>query len=1360
MSVGLIGAFEMRSAAWASYVDRLEMYFVANGIKPEVQLPTLIAVMGEEAYELLVNLASPRKPSELKFKEAVDLMQQHLEPTPSVLAERYKFRQRRQTTEENVSEYVAELKKLSRYLMSYGSAYSPKTTLDLTYTKAVKIASTLEAAERDSAAVEKPLDGGSQAIQAVNAISHGGERGVLPRVIRGKGARDGAPGLRGGQSGQSGSVGAERWRGGAAAGERDGGRYAVCTGCGSSDHRYAVCRFRNYMCSWCRRKGHLRRACPERGGRGSGGRRAGDRAELNYAGAEDLGEESLEENFHHLCLNDYRPVSLPVVVDAVTINMEVDTGSAVSCISADTYNLYFKHHRIQSSALILNFYDGSKIKPLGLIKPMVRYGDHKKRLELFIITGGNTSLLGRQWLTELNIRVPMLSVCHKIDVNNGKITWSTELNKLCSRYKELFSGGLGRFTGGQATLRVREGATPVFHRARPLPYALRERVDAELDRMLRDGVIEPVDCSDWASPLVPVNKADGSLRVCADYKATLNPVLQIDRYPLPRIEDLMVRLSGACFFSKIDLSQAYNQIELDDTKKYTVINTHRGLYRYNRLVYGLASSPGIFQRIMCNLLRGIPNVEIFLDDVIIGGKTISEHLEALQEVFSRLHNSGLKLKSSKCVFLVNEIRYLGYVISKDGIKTDPSKIEAIAKLPRPSNVSELRSFLGILNFYGKFIKNMSSRLVPLYELLKKDTEWNWSAECENAFIKIKKILSSVDTLAHYDSKKPLVVTCDASGRGIGGVLTQIDAGSGGERPVAYASRTLTDAEKNYSQIHREALAIIFCVNKFHQYLYGRHFTLRTDHKPLVSIFGPNTGIPAMVASRMQRWAIILSAYSFDIEYVRTDENSADGLSRLPIDCKQSEPTPPEQTYLHCIQDSLCLDYNEIKNETIRDPILAKVLLYIRDGWPAHCELTNMKPYWNRRNELYEELGCVMWGHRLVVPEKCKSKILKIIHEPHMGIVKSKALARSYVWWAGIDEAVERACRECEACAAQADAPPRQTPRMWPWPSRPWTRLHLDFLGPIGGKTFLVVVDAMSKWIEVFHMTGVSASYLIDRLNELFSRFGIPKQIVTDNGTQFASKEFEYFNQYYGIQHIFTPPYHPSSNGLAENAVKTLKRIIKKALQEKRDINRALWSFLLYYRNVEHCTTGESPAMLLLGRPIRTRLDVIRPDREGKVRCAQQRQQEAAGGANRTFDKSDTVWYRQYLKGEKWIPGQVVEVLGSSNFRVRGSDGGVVHRHIDQLRRRPSESRQSLASAPSVLGEQLDSANAQGSDPEGAGSEEDESEGPTGERAPRVAEPPASQPQPAPASPGGSGHVSAAAALRVRPIRQCRLVKPK
>ncbi|XP_061724707.1 uncharacterized protein K02A2.6-like [Cydia pomonella] len=1396
MSIGKMSEFDVTGGTWSSYVDRLEMFFLVNAIKDELKLPTMIAVMGNGAYELLVNLASPKKPSEVTYKEAVDLLRHHLQPTPSVLAERYRFRQRRQNNGENIATYVAELKKLAReckfdatlnenlrdqFVCGLRSdiirqrLFAEEDTL--TYTNAIRIATSLEAAERDAAAVEPSSGTGSSGAgptvsAAVHALAPGGPRGnqmrgsratggwrarSLGSIARGSGTRSHAIAENGGHGAGGGSVAAYT----------PGGRgpHQDCKGCGSTAHDYTNCRFRDYICSLCRRRGHLRRVCSSRSeGGGRGGSAPSGRLHYSQAESSDR-EESTTEDFHHLCLSDYGPVSVPITVDShILLQMEIDTGSAISCISSKTYKKLLSHYPLENGWLTLKFYNGAKVKPIGVIKPKVSYDKQEKYLELFVIDGGTTSLLGRQWLAELNIKIPEFSNCNNVKVDDLKM--SNEINNLLCRYKELFSGGLGRYNGGQATLRVREGAAPVFHRARPLAYALRERVDAELDAMLRDGVIEAVDCSDWASPLVPVNKADGSLRICADYKSTLNPVLLIDRYPLPKIDDLMVSLSGACYFSKIDLSQAYNQIELDDSKKYTVINTHRGLYRYNRLVYGLSSSPGIFQRIMCNLLKGIPNVEIFLDDVIIGGKTKQEHLAALEAVFSRLHKAGLKLKSSKCVFLVDEVQYLGYIISKDGIKTDPAKVQAVLRVPRPSNVTELRSFLGIINFYGKFIKNMSVKLVPLYELLKKEKQWFWSSECERSFKEIKAILASAEVLAHYDPKKQLFVTCDASSRGVAGVLTQ-PGPDGRERPVAYASRTLNDAERNYSQIHREALAIIFCMNKFHQYLYGRHFTLRTDHKPLVSIFGPNTGIPTMVASRMQRWAIILSAYSFDIEYVRTDNNGADGFSRLPVSTKsQDKLSAPEQTYLHFVQQALLLDYNEIKRETARDPLLSKVLSYIRDGWPESCKISNLQPYFNRKNELYEELGCVMWGPRLVVPEKCKDKILTMIHEPHMGIVKSKALARSYVWWAGIDEAVERVCRACAVCAAHADAPARHTPRMWTWPHRPWSRLHLDYMGPIGGKTYLVVVDAMSKWIEVFNVTNTTAGGLIDRLCELFSRFGIPKQIVSDNGKQFTSKELDDFTKYCGIEHIFTAPYHPASNGLAENSVRTLKRVIRKALQENQNVERALWAFLIHYRNVEHSTTGESPATLLLGRRLRTRLDTIKPDREGHVRRAQQRQQEAAGGVSRSVEMEDAVWYRKYLKGEKWFPGRIVDVLGPSNYKVLGDDGETVHRHIDQLRKRSVNGRLSLAATTTAI----EPSDTLGTDSQGhrsvsaetpvtpvrvraetSAASADESRG-TAQTASSGSASPAS-PEWQFASPRAS------TPARARPIRQCRLNKP-
>lgn len=1383
MSIGKVSAFDMKTGVWSSYIDRLEMYFTANDVLDDLKLPTLIAVMGDEPYELLVNLASPSKPSTLSYEHAVNLLRQHLQPEPSSLAERYRFRQRRQGQEENIATYIAELKKLSRFCKFETSLndnlrdqfvcglrsdiirqrlFAEDT---ISYAEAVKLATSLEAAERDAAAVEAPHSegtaGAAGGIHALNLAGTGrsGSRGG--RGSGGRGARAGSMTARdvGMRSGTSGNTYNKK---------------NICSACGAYNHAQETCRFRNYECSKCQQVGHLRRVCPNWGAPGA--LRGGDRhratgaagparGRLHFGKAEQQSDEDIggdiEEELHHLCLNDYKPVSVSIEIDNRIISMEIDTGTAISCISKCMYDQYFNYLPIEKHNTIFKFYNGTKIKPVGIIKPTVRYNGQSKCLELFVIEGGTTSLLGRQWLGELGIIIPKFN-CDLLNQVSCEHT-NTEVENLIHRYKELFSGGLGRYRGGKATLRVREGAVPVFHRARPMPYALRERVDAELDAMLRAGVIEPVDCSDWASPLVPINKPDGSLRICADYKATLNPSLLVDRYPLPKIEDVLVNLNGNRYYSKIDLSQAYNQIELDETKKYTVINTHRGLFQYNRLVYGLSSSVGIFQRIMINILSGIPNVQVFLDDVIIGGKTEREHIDALKLVFQRLLENGLKLKKSKCVFLAEEVTYLGYIISREGIKADKSKIEAITNMEQPRNVSELRSFLGTVNFFGRFIKNLSATLFPLYNLLRKGTDWVWCRECEQAFTEVKKMLTSANVLCHYDQGKPLIVTCDASARGLGAVLTQ--PGPRGERVVAYASRSLSDAEKNYSQIHREALAIIFSIKKYHQYLYGRRFVLRTDHKPLVSIFGPNTGIPSMTASRMQRWAIILSAYSYDIEYVNTKDNCADALSRLPDSRqKNSSVTVPEQTYLHFAQDALLLDYTEIKKQTITDPLLGRVLRYIRDGWPTECDIDGLKPYFNRRKELYEELGCIMWGHRVVIPEKCRVKVLNIIHEPHMGIIKSKAIARSYVWWGGIDEAVEATCRGCVVCASLADAPPQHAPRAWPWPASPWARLHLDFMGPIYGKTYLVVVDAKSKWIEVFPVPSTAAVTTISKLSELWGRFGIPKQVVSDNGPPFTSREFKDFLKLDGVEHIFTAPYHPASNGAAENAVKTIKRVVKKAYNENKDIDKTLNKFLLYYRNTEHCSTGESPAMLLMGRRLRTHLDLLKPDQMFKVQRCQQRQMDTKGGSDRSINVGEEVWYRQYLKGEKWQPGKVTGVLGNTDYKVTDDSGNVVHRHIDQLRRK---SRSSLV-CPTVDKDNILSKNNIPVSPSGTvrsqrseGAEPPTSVSPArsmaeGEDCFVTPEKEMSSPKPHPPS-----LTDAARALppQTRRVRQCRVVNP-
>ncbi|CAB4025071.1 putative protein K02A2.6-like protein, partial [Paramuricea clavata] len=302
------------------------------------------------------------------------------------------------------------------------------------------------------------------------------------------------------------------------------------------------------------------------------------------------------------------------------------------------------------------------------------------------------------------------------------------------------------------------------------------------------------------------------------------------------MEEVHNKLAGGKTFTELDLSHAYEQMVLDDASKDVVtINTHRGLYRYNRLPYGVSSAPGIFQRTMESLLNGIPYTGILLDNILISGPTDEEHLQNLEEVMKRLSEAGLRLKKSKCRFMQPTLECLGYRIDETGIYPVEAKVKAVQEAPTPTNVTELKAYLGLLNFYGKFLPNLSTELEPLYQLLRKNQRWKWNTEQIRAFERPKTLLQSATVLVHYDPNKKLTVSCDASPYGVGAVLSH-EMPDGSERPIAFASRTLTSAEKKYSQLDKEGLAMVFAVKKFHQFLYGRHYTIYTDHKPLLGIF--------------------------------------------------------------------------------------------------------------------------------------------------------------------------------------------------------------------------------------------------------------------------------------------------------------------------------------------------------------------------------------------------------------------------------------------------------------------------------------------------------------------------------------------
>ena len=491
------------------------------------------------------------------------------------------------------------------------------------------------------------------------------------------------------------------------------------------------------------------------------------------------------------------------------------------------------------------------------------------------------------------------------------------------------------------------------------------------------------------------------------------------------------------------------------------------------------------------------------------------------------------------------MEYIGFRITQAGLSTLPSKVEAVLKAPTPRNVTELKSFLGLVNYYGRFLAILSSVCHPLNRLLQKEVKWTWSEECEKCFQRLKESLVSAQVLMHYDVSLPVRLACDASAYGIGAVISHVLL-SGELCPVAYASRSLSKAEVNYSQIEKEALALTFGVRRFHQSL---KFVLVTDHKPLVTIFGSKQSIPPIAAARLQRWSIILAGYRYEIEYKRTqDHSNADGLSvsRLPVGPAESEEVSTKEAGLFDLSQIKLLPVTskELAAESRKDPILSQVTDSIINGWASRVDTGDpINPYFVKQEQLTIECGCILFGMRVVVPPKLQETVLSELHEGHSGIVQMKSIARTHVWWPHIDQQIERIA-SCDACQRNKKAPPTVLLHPWIWPSRPMQRVHVDFAGPFMGTTFLLMVDSRSKWLEVIPMQSTTAKDTIDVLRNLFARYGLSQQLVSDNGTQFVAAEFQDFAKENSIKHIRSALYHPASNGQVERAVQTLKAKLK------------------------------------------------------------------------------------------------------------------------------------------------------------------------------------------------------------------------
>ena len=831
----------------------------------------------------------------------------------------------------------------------------------------------------------------------------------------------------------------------------------------------------------------------------------------------------------------------------------LDICSPLSFMPLNTAN-DLGYRNLQPSTPKIQGVTGNSLKVLGQFTTFVRVKGNSSEIT-FIVTDSGPLILGLDSLQALKISL--------IFKTNSPIDMPNEIQALI--------GKCHNHTGGMKTTPVNFDiiGDPKFLKARPVPYGLRAAVENNLNDLVQNGILKPVTSSQWATPIVTPLKTNGQPRICGDYRITVNPQLRQTATVTPTVEDMFAGLQGNNYFSKIDLSNAYLQIPLDDhAKEITTINTNWGLFQYQFLPFGLHVSPGLFQKTINDILQNLHGVRSYQDDIIVFGQTVAEHHQNLLQLLKSLDQHNVQINMKKSQFAVTQMKYLGYVINGQGISPDISRIKTLKEAAIPDSAEKLHSFLGFAQYYAKFVPNFAALAQPLYTALQA---FDNAISLAEDYHRLLNALLDGKTLQSYQFGAPTQLVVDASSYAIGAILEQ------NGRPVTCISRKLSTSEKNYSQIQKEALAIHWSVTRLHKFLFGTPFHIVTDHKALEFLLHPTSSVGKTTSAMMQRWALNLSAYNYQICHKPgSDIANADYLSRY------ADHEPADEVHLI---NPFPISRNVLIEETkaFYGPILAG----LKRGWSASAKRRFPKLYAQRESLQNQGDDVIQFQDKILIPPTLREKILEHLHLGHLGRDKMTSLSRFLCWWPSINADIRTFADHCTDCKRK----PRNHPKWTPWPVtyQPMQRIHVDYCGPFFGQYYaLIIGDSYSKFPEVFLTKEATADFTKHALQKFFAREGIAQVLVSDNGTPFTAQSIQQWLKSIGCNQVFSPPRHPQSNGLAENFVRTLKQAVKAfAPSNLTTLHQAIDTFLLRYRSANHATTRRPPALLFKGRNLRT-----------------------------------------------------------------------------------------------------------------------------------------------------------------------------